>query len=93
MEDCKEKLQELAEKIGPDDEFYINICSQFVQVQIAMQIDYLNRHMTHSNLERTHIQLFESLSVFAMDSETRSRYNTNKNILKRNYSQSSGGCL
>ena len=82
MEDCKEKLQELAEKIGPDDEFYINICSQFVQVQIAMQIDYLNRHMTHSNLERTHIQLFESLSVFAMDSETRSRYNTNKNILK-----------
>ena len=92
MEDCKEKLQELAEKIGPDDEFYINICSQFVQVQIAMQIDYLNRHMTHSNLERTHIQLFESLSVFAMDSETRSRYNTNKNILKRNYSQSSGGC-
>ena len=92
MEECREKLKELAEKIGPEDEFYINICSQFVQTQIAMQIDYLNRHMKHSNLEWKHIQLYESLGPLAMDSETRSRYNSNKNILKRNRSQTSGGC-
>jgi hypothetical protein len=92
LEDCRDKLLEIGEKLGSEDEFYIDISSQFVQVQIALQIDYLNRHMKYSKLTKSQIQLFESLGTFAMDSSTRTRYITNKNILKGNYNQTSGGC-
>ena len=90
IEECTDKIFEIGKNLGKDDELYMSISSRFVTMAMAAQIDYFNR--IYTEITWSQLKLFDSLGDFDMDSETRERFVKNKNILKGNYNQNSGGC-
>ena len=82
IKDCKETIFEIGEKLGKDDEFYIEISSEFVQTSMAMQINYANSGSMGPTTQQ--MNLFASLKKFDMNSETMTRLEENLKIIMRN---------